>query len=72
MTIDISTIIKTRRQELGITQDELANRCGCHRTTIIKAEQDMLSMKFSLLQAILYELYLKIDIVEEAAVDDGK
>lgn len=72
MTIDLSTLIKTRRNEIGITQEELADRCGCHRTTIIKAEQDATAMRYDLLQAILYELYLKMEIVKLEEVDDGK
>ena len=64
MTIDLSTLLKTRRNELGITQEELADRCGCHRTTIIKAEQDAGKARFDLILAILYELCLKIDITE--------
>ena len=64
MTIDYGTLIKTRRTELGITQKELAERVGCHRTLIMQAEKDANHLKFGTFQKIIYELYLNIEITE--------
>lgn len=65
MAINYGTLIKTRRTELGLTQKELAERVGCHRTLIGLAERDAGHLKFATFQKILYELYLNINITEE-------
>jgi len=62
MTVDYAALIRTRRQDLGMTQRELAERVGVHRVTIIQAERDADCIKFGTMQKILYELFLQIDI----------
>lgn len=65
MTIDFGTIIRTRREELGIDQADLAGRVGMSRQNICRIEHSGNRMKLPTLLAILDELYLKIDVVED-------
>lgn len=65
MTIDFGTIIRTRREELGIAQVDLAERVGTTRQYMCRLEQCGNHMKLPTLLAILDELYLKIDVVED-------
>lgn len=34
MTIDFGTIVRTRRKELGMTQQDVAEIAVCHRETV--------------------------------------
>ena len=65
MTIDFGTIIRTRREELGIKQVDLAERVGTTRQHLCQIEHNGNRMKLQTLLAILDELYLKIDVVED-------
>lgn len=67
MTMDLATLIRTRRQELGISQNDLATRCGVHRTTIIRIEQNPNFARLELLKAILYELYPEAELIVKEA-----
>lgn len=63
MTIDYGTLLRMRREELGLSQIAVADRAVVHRTTVIKAEQGRgltLDVFLSLLQA----LNLKMEVVE--------
>ncbi len=64
---DLASLIRNRRQELGISQNDLATRCGVHRTTIIRIEQNPNFARLELLKAILYELYLEAELVVKEA-----
>jgi len=62
MNLDYGALIKQCREEFGLTQQDLADRVGVHRVTIIQAERDADCIKFGTMQKILYELFLQIDI----------
>ena len=63
--IDYGTLIKMRRQDMGLSQSEVADRAMCHRTTVMKAEQGE-SMTLDIFMSILGALGLKMEVVEDA------
>lgn len=65
MTIDFSTIIRTRREELELTQAELADRAMLHRSTVSKYENNRCLMTLDILMTILDALGLKLDVIEQ-------
>ncbi len=52
----IKNEVKALRESIGITQSELAKRCGCTRQTIVMLEQERyvpsLSLAFSIATAL--------------------
>jgi transcriptional regulator with XRE-family HTH domain len=42
--VSFGEAIKQRREELGITQAELAKRLGVHKQTVVKYEADAITM----------------------------
>ena len=64
MTIDYGTLIRMRRQDMGLSQSEVADRAMCHRTTVIKAEQGQ-GMTLDIFMSILGALGLKMEVVED-------
>lgn len=65
MTIDLGTIARTRRQELGMTQQEVADIAVCHRETVCAFENNSRVVNMDIAQSIFGALGLKI-VVEEA------
>ncbi len=61
MTIDLGEVIRKRRKELGMSQSDLAERVGTHRTTIASIERDPKQARLVVLEAIFYELYLEVE-----------
>lgn len=59
---DVYVRIKTRRQEIGMTQKELARRCGYKdHTTINKMENGLVDMPLGRLRAIANALDMGFD-----------
>lgn len=53
--------IKTRRKELGLSQEELAKRCGVTRQTINAIENDKYDPTLSLAFSLARELQCSVD-----------
>ena len=53
--------IKTRRKELGLSQEELARRCGVTRQTINAIENDKYDPTLSLAFSLARELQCSVD-----------
>ena len=53
--------IKTRRRELGLSQEELARRCGVTRQTINAIENDKYDPTLSLAFSLARELQCSVD-----------
>ena len=53
--------IKTRRKELGLSQEELARRCGVSRQTINAIENDKYDPTLSLAFSLARELQCSVD-----------
>jgi transcriptional regulator with XRE-family HTH domain len=71
MTLSYGDIIQIRRRKLNMSQEELAKRVGCSRITIGMIERNRQRCSFDLFQKILYELYLKLEIVEEGGAHES-
>lgn len=65
MTIDFSTIIRTRREELWMSQAALADITTLHRTTVFRYEHNQSGMTLDVLISILNALGLKLDVIEQ-------
>ena len=61
---DIARLIKRRRKELGLTQEELARRIGISRVTLSKMENvyGLAEVKLSVLINLLRELGYELDV----------
>ena len=59
-------VIKARRRELGLTQDELARRVGCAPVTIRKIEYDDLRPSVQIAERLAMALVIPLE--ERAAV----
>ena len=53
--------IKTRRKELGLSQEELARRCGVTRQTINAIENDKYDPTLSLAFSLARELQCSVE-----------
>ena len=53
--------IKTRRKELGLSQEELARRCGVTRQSINAIENDKYDPTLSLAFSLARELQCSVD-----------
>ena len=61
----VASIIQTARVQKGWTQEELANKIGCKRLTIIKIEQSRYSPNADILYQLLEALDLTLKIGNE-------
>ena len=57
MVIDMENVIRDRRKELGLSQEELAKKCGVSRQTVNAIENNKydptLSISFSLARELV-------------------
>ena len=53
--------IKTRRKELGLSQEELAKRCGVSRQTVNAIENNKYDPTLALAFALAKQLQLTVD-----------
>lgn len=61
MADDMKNIIRTRRKELGFSQDELAKKCDVSRQTINAIENDKYDPTLSLAFKLSKELHITVD-----------
>lgn len=66
---DIGQIIRERRQELGLTQIQLAGQAGVSRHWIVEIEQGKPRAQLALLMATLK--VLRLDLLLEAAPESS-
>ena len=64
MTIDFGMIVRTRRKELGMTQQDVAEIAVCHRETVWAFENNNRRIGLGTAQDIFNALGLKL-VVEE-------
>ena len=57
----MENIIRNRRKELGVSQEELARRCGVSRQTINAIENNKYDPTLSLAFRLASELLLTVD-----------
>lgn len=57
----MENIIRSRRKELGLSQEELAKRCGVSRQTINAIENNKYDPTLSLAFRLASELLLTVD-----------
>lgn len=62
MMQEIGTIIKQRRQQLGINQQTLADLAGVGLNTVVAVERGTANPSFSTLLSILNTLGLKLEV----------
>ena len=61
MATDMKNNIRSRRKALGLSQEELAKRCGVSRQTVNAIENDKYDPTLSLAFALAKELQLTVD-----------
>lgn len=61
MVIDMQNQIRSRRKELGLSQEELANRCGVTRQTIHAIENNKYDPTLWLAFNLARELKVTVD-----------
>ena len=57
----MKNIIRERRKQLGLSQDELAKKCGVSRQTINAIENNKYDSSLALAFALADELMLRVD-----------
>ena len=57
----MQNLIRSRRKELGLSQEELANKCGVTRQTIYAIENDKYDPTLSLAFRLARELKVSVD-----------
>lgn len=63
--------IRNRRQELGMTMEELADRIGVKRWTVNKYEKDEIDLKLSTIKALHETLNISyIDLLDDDESED--
>ena len=58
---DMQNKIRVRRKELGLSQEELAKKCGVSRQTINAIENNKYDPTLSLAFSLARELSIKVD-----------
>ena len=61
MVADMENIIRNRRKELGLSQEELAKKCGVSRQTINAIENNKYDPTLSLASSLARELTIMVD-----------
>lgn len=61
----IGALIKSIREEQGLTQDDIAERCGMQKQNISRIEHGKYTVGVEVLAKILGAMGYKIDIVKE-------
>ena len=60
MTIDFGTVARIRRNDLGLTQQQVADMACCHRETVVCFERNTRQVRFDIVLSIFAVLGLKI------------
>ncbi len=61
-TSDLARLVRDRRRELGLTQEELANLTGLHRTVIGIFEKGERPVRFESILTILHTLGMDLEV----------
>ena len=61
MAIDMENIIREKRKELGLSQEELAKRCGVARQTVNAIENNKYDPTLALAFNLAKELQITVD-----------
>lgn len=61
MEIDMENVIREKRKELGLSQEELAKRCGVARQTVNAIENNKYDPTLVLAFNLAKELRVKVD-----------
>lgn len=61
MAIDMENIIRTKRKELGLSQEELAKKCCVSRQTVNAIENNKYDPTLSLAFRLAKELQITVD-----------
>jgi y4mF family transcriptional regulator len=69
-SIDLGRAIRDKRLELGLTQQELAERVGVARQWIIKVEKGKARAELEPLLQTLFQLGLELRLDDAAPADD--
>jgi two-component system, response regulator len=72
-TVDLKTLlgtaIKTERSQLGISQEELANRAGLHRTYVSDVERGVRNPSIASIEKLAEALKLSVSVLFERAIN---
>ena len=63
MEADMENVIRNRRKELGLSQEELAKKCGVSRQTVNAIENNKYDPTLALAFSLAKELQLTVDEV---------
>lgn len=63
---EIGSQLKARRNELGLTLDDVAKKSGVARSTIVKYERGVYGGTLSCMTAVAEVLGLKIELMDAA------
>ncbi len=61
MVINMENVIRNRRKELGLSQEELAKKCGVSRQTVNAIENNKYDPTLSLAFSLARELTITVD-----------
>jgi len=61
MVTDMENVIRSRRKELGLSQEELAKKCGVSRQTVNAIENNRYDPTLSLAFRLARELAITVD-----------
>lgn len=61
MVTDMENVIRSRRKELGLSQEELAKKCGVSRQTVNAIENNKYDPTLSLAFRLAGELNVTVD-----------
>jgi y4mF family transcriptional regulator len=59
---ELASLVRARRSELGLTQEELAGVIGVHRAFVSQFERGKTTVRFGLALRLVQALGLEIDI----------
>ena len=63
MATDMENVIRNRRKELGLSQEELAKKCGVSRQTVNAIENNKYDPTLALAFHLAQELEVTVDIL---------
>ena len=61
MEVDVANLIRSRRKKLGLSQEELAKKCGVSRQTVNAIENNKYDPTLSLAFNLAKELQVTVD-----------
>ena len=61
MVVDMENTIRNKRKELGLSQEELAKKCGVSRQTVNAIENNKYDLTLALAFCLAKELQVTVD-----------